>query len=170
MATKKKIKSHHHYLRDGVIILIIAVFGFLGYSAFQFQNSEQESEGFFACNKDNTVCELSAHIHAELEMNACGEEVFFSREEGRVDEMHTHKEKNLLHFHTSIKVDPKTREPLPEELFRSSIAGFFVQMEYELPDNCVSNPNPELDVTVNNQPSNLDHIWADGDVITIDYN
>ena len=142
----------------------------LAYSAIVFKRSKQEEEGFFVCNQDGSVCELSQHIHSDIEVSTCGEDVDFEREEGRIDELHTHKEKDKIHWHDRLKVDPKTREPI--EPSRSTIKAFFAQMDYELPSRCPNNSNPELEVTVNGLPAEagLDYTWVDGDQITVNYN
>ena len=57
------------------ITIIIALAGFLIFSVYSYQSSEQEKEGFFTCSQDGKICELSQHIHAQVEINVCGEKI-----------------------------------------------------------------------------------------------
>ena len=168
----KSKKNKNKLLQLLILILVIAGVGFLAYSGFAYEGSQEEQEGFFICNDEGTECELSQHIHADIEVNVCGEDIVFLRETGRTDEMHTHKEKNYMHWHARLKVDPETREPLGSDKSRTTIQAFFNQVEFTLPESCTNNPNPELTVTVNEQevPEGLDYTWFDGDNIVVDYN
>ena len=171
MAKKTKKKSKK-ILSTILILLTTIVISLLAYSGYRFQTSEQEEEGFFVCNTEGTQCELSQHIHADIAINVCGEDIDFPREKGRTDEMHTHKEKNYMHWHARIKVDPTTREPLGEEKDRLTLQAFLNQMESEFPDSCPNNSEPTLSVFVNEEPNaqGLNYTWVDGDDIVVDYN
>jgi hypothetical protein len=160
------------YLQLAITLIVIGGVGFLAYSGYKFQTSEQEEEGFFVCNTEGTECELSQHIHADIEVNVCGENVEFGREKGRTDEMHTHKEKNYMHWHARLKVDPETREPTGTQKDRTTLQAFLTQMEFEFPDSCPNNSEPTLSVFVNEEPNTqgLNYTWVDGDDVVIDYN
>ena len=151
------------------IIITITIAGFLIFSAYFYQNSEQEKEGFFTCSQDNKVCELSQHIHSQIEVNVCGEKITLPKEKGKLNNAHTHKETNKIHWHERMQVDPITREPLDPTPLK--ISSFLKQMDYEFPNTCSGNPNPLLSVTVNGSmvDENLDYTWKDGDVIIIEY-
>ena len=151
------------------ILLITALAGFLIFSAYSYQNSEQEKEGFFACSQDGKICELSQHVHAQIEVNVCGEKITLSKEKGELNKTHTHKEKDKIHWHEKMQVDPATREPLDSTPLK--ISSFLQQMNYEFPDKCSDNSNPMLSVTVNGSEASekLDYTWKDGDDIIIEY-
>lgn len=169
--SKKSPKKQGHKIIPLLIgLVVVTILGYLIYSVIVFQQSEQEKEGFFACNEDGTVCELSQHIHADIDMTVCGEHIIFEKEKGRTDELHTHKETNLMHWHARLQVDPTTREPLDPT--RRQVQAFLGQMEYTFPESCPNNPNPSLSVFVNDEPSEigLDYVWKDGDTITVIYN
>lgn len=149
---------------------MIVILTFLGYSVFTYQNSQQEKEGFFTCSKDGKICEISLHIHSEIQMNVCGEEIIFPKEKGNISKQHTHKEKNKLHWHATMKVDPTTRKPLDSTPL--NLSSFLKQMEYELPKSCPQNIYPKLEVSVNgkNSEDKLNYIWEDADKISVSYN
>lgn len=151
------------------IVIVIITIAFGGYSVYQFQRSEENVEGFFTCNEDGTVCELSQHIHADIETNICGQHITFEKEEGRTDEEHTHKETNKIHWHSPLKVSPQTRKPL--DSYPLTIAAFFEQMELTLPASCPQNQHPTPSVRVNGLevPEKLDYVWSDGDIISVEY-
>lgn len=167
---KQPKKSSNKILQILIGVVLLGIIGYLIYSVVVFEQSEQEKEGFFACNEDKTVCELSQHIHSDIDLTVCGEHIVFEKEKGRTDEQHTHKEKNLIHWHARLNVDPTTHEPLDPT--RVQIQAFLDQMEYSLPQTCPDNPNPTLTVLINEKPSDmgLDYVWKDGDTITITYN
>ena len=150
-------------------LLIIALAGFLIFSVYSYQNSEQEKEGFFTCSQDGKVCELSQHIHAQIEVNTCGEKITFPKEKGELNKTHTHKERNKIHWHEKMQVDPATREPLDPTPLK--ISSFLQQMNYEFPNKCSDNSNPILSVTVNDSivDKKLDYTWKEGDAIIIEY-
>jgi hypothetical protein len=168
----KKKTTQKKFLTTFYILLATIIIGFLAYSGYKFQTSEQEEAGFFVCNNEGTECELSQHIHADITLNVCGEVIDFPREKGRTDEMHTHKEKNYMHWHARLKVDPQTREPIGSERDRTTIEAFLTQMEFEFPSSCEGNPEPTLTVLVRDVPNSegLDYTWLDGNDIVIDYN
>lgn len=176
VAKRKSKKQDNISIRQMVVGVIIAVFvafvALLAYSAYIFQSSNQEEKGFFVCNDERTECRLSQHIHSEIVANVCGNELTFPRETGRTDEMHTHKERNFMHWHSPINVDPETHEPIGEERYRVTTQAFFDQMGFEFPEACPNNPNPELTVHVNEElnEDGLDYVWVDGDDVVIDYN
>lgn len=151
------------------IALVITLVGFLIFSVYSYQTSEQEKEGFFTCSPDGKVCELSQHIHAQIEVNVCGEKITLSKEEGELNKTHTHKESNTIHWHEKMQVDPITRKPLDPTLLK--ISSFLQQMNYEFPNRCSDNSNPILSVTVNGSEvsEKLDYTWKDGDAIIIEY-
>ena len=150
-------------------LLIIALAGFLIFSVYSYQNSEQEKEGFFTCSQDGKVCELSQHIHSQIEVNVCGEKITFPKQKGRLNKAHTHKERNKIHWHEKMQVDPATREPLDPTPLK--ISSFLQQMNYEFPNKCSDNSNPILSVTVNGSivDKKLDYTWKEGDAIIIEY-
>ncbi len=147
-----------------IFSLVIAVV--LGYSAFQYQNSEQEADGFFTCDKTGKVCELSQHIHGNIDVTICEEEVNFSKEKGSLGGQHTHKELDLIHWHTSIKVDPATRKPI--DLTPIMLKSFFESMEQEIPQSC-NGKAAQTAVMVNDVKTDLglDYVWEDGDRINV---
>lgn len=165
---KKKAKKSASLAKYIAILVILGTIAYGAYAVYTFQHSEENTQGFFTCDKEGKVCQLSQHIHADIEANICGREVTFEKEKGRTDQTHTHKESNKIHWHAPLKVDPQTRLPLdPKPL---QVSSFLAQMDFTLAA-CPQNPNPDLKVTVNglDMPSKLDYVWQDGDKIELRY-
>lgn len=166
--TKRVQKSSSHRLVTALgLIATIIVVGLLAYSTYAFKNSTYEQEGFITCDTEGAYCEESKHIHADIEVSLCGEEIQFPKKKGHTDKQHTHKERNKIHWHARIPVDPQAHtyvDPAPRQLAR-----FFEQMELSLPTSCPTNATPTTTVTVNdkNTEEGLDYVWQDGDVIHV---
>jgi len=152
LAKKGSITSKMGY--SIAIILLL----FIGYSYYVFTLTASEEEGITVCAKDE--CFWAAHIHADLFINICGENIDLGLEKGPLDSVHTHKEKNRLHFHERLTVDPETREvsdygPLRLESFLN---------ELDLSGDC-----GELTMTVNDNLTEMANFaYKEGVVIRIE--
>src|SRR3989344_1773221 len=100
---KKKIAAAKLPYAAAIIILAL-----VGYSYYYFSQTASAAEGIVVC--DSGQCFWAAHIHAELEVEICGEGIALGLEQGDLGKTHTHKEKGLLHFHERLPVDPATRQ------------------------------------------------------------
>jgi hypothetical protein len=169
-ATTKKSKPQktiHPLFKVGIAIIVLLIGAGLVYSTMLFKNSDYEQQGFITCNEDNTVCEESKHIHAEIEVSYCGEQIQFPKENGDTGKQHTHKERNKIHWHARIPIEPETKiyiDSTPRKL-----VSFFEQMGMTPPFSCPTNPNPDVEVIVNNnvQLEGLDYVWQEGDNIHV---
>jgi len=143
---------------------ILAIVAFLSYSVYFYYVSDAES-GIIICN-DEGECNIAMHIHADLDVEVCGEKIKFPLEKGDLSGQHTHKERNLMHFHDVTLVDPETNELLRPEDF--IIKEFLNQMEFEFPENC-NGQLGELQVFVNNMGREelLEYPWKDDDKVKV---
>lgn len=173
----------------GVVLIVFVGGGY--YAVTQFEESNAEQEGIITCGDD--FCEKSVHIHADLSVSACGEEIDIPKNSGSVTEQHTHSEENYMHIHVTYAVDPDTYEVLESELPRLYIKNFFENIEIPFssspatlgnytegdtcPDGSVLAPE-DLTLTVTNKEGvtsvnptmPIEHyIWQDGDDITITF-
>ncbi len=142
----------------------IAIVGALIYFAVSFKNSTYEQTGFITCNEQNTSCEESKHIHADIAVSICGQSIQFPKEKGDTQKQHTHKERNKIHWHARITVDPITRQYLdssPRILY-----AFFEQMNTPIPTTCNGKP-ATTQIFVNNSPQTINYVWDDGDAIRV---
>jgi hypothetical protein len=165
---KKKVLHKRNFplvILIGVLLLVL--FGFLGYSVLTFQNSEYEQQGFITCNNEKTKCEESKHIHADIDVSLCGEHIQFAKESGNTDKQHTHKERNKIHWHARIPIDSQSQRYIDDSPRR--LKEFFKQLSVEIPTTCPNNPNPTMTMTVNDieQSEQLNYVWQDGDFIKI---
>jgi len=88
--------------------VILALIVLMGYSYYYFNTTASETTGIVVCEAGE--CFWAAHIHSLLYIDICGEQIDIGLEEGLLEGTHTHKEKNKLHFHERLTVDPETRE------------------------------------------------------------
>ena len=146
------------------IVGILVIVAILSYSVSFYYESDAES-GIIICN-DEGKCSIAMHIHADIDMEVCGEKINFVLEKGDLSGQHTHKERNLMHFHDVTPIDSETRELLSPEEF--TIKEFLNQMEFELPENC-NEKQVELKVFVNNIEikESLEYPWKDGDNVKV---
>ena len=148
------------------IIGILAIVAVLSYSVNFYYASDADS-GIISCNEEGE-CNIAMHIHADLDIKVCGEKINFKLEKGDLSGQHTHKERDLMHFHDTTQIDPDTGELLSPEEF--TIKEFLNQMEFEFPKDCNGEPG-ELKVFVNNVETEelLEYPWKDRDKIRISF-
>lgn len=158
----------------GLGLAIILVF--LGYSVKVFYESGGE-RGFVICGKEG--CDIAIHWHSQLYMTVCGDDYHLPLEAGDLDRVHTHKERDYLHFHSLVKTD-RTGENLlePEKLY---IGDVFDQLDipftstcfadYCNGDTCPDGSTGELSMTVNGIPNQEfdEYTYQDGDEIHITF-
>jgi len=165
----KKIKR-----TAALALILLAVIG-LSYSVYIVYTSGAAQRGVFVCISESE-CYWSAHIHAEVDVNICGEEYRFPVEKGPLNGPHTHEEKNLIHFHERLRIDPVTKEILDTKPL--TLGSFFDNMEVSFDNDRVLNKiNGDLcngqpgtvKMFVNGKPSSdfRDYVWKDGDKIII---
>ena len=147
-------------------VVILAIITGLSYSVFVYYEAGAES-GIISCN-DAGECNIAMHIHADIYAEVCGKKINFPLEKGDLSGQHTHKERDLMHFHGITPIDPKTNELLRPEDF--AIREFLKQIEFEFPENCNGEP-AEIKLFVNNEERKelLDYPWKDGDKLKITF-
>ncbi len=155
-------------------IVLLAVIG-LSYSVYIVYTSGAAQRGVVVCVSE-TECYWSAHIHAEVDVNTCGEEFRFPVEKGRLDGPHTHEEKNLIHFHERLPIDTATKDILNTQPLM--LGAFFDAMDVNFDSDKILDKNngdfcndkqSTLKMFVNGVPSSSfrDYIWKDGDKINL---
>ena len=163
------MKSVSLHLRRTLWILggiaIVAVVALLAYSTIQYQSEGIEQTGIIVCNTEE--CLKAVHIHADIKLNMCGTFITLPREDGHLDSEHTHKEKNYLHFHERISLDPVTKEELPEPRLRVGRVMEDYSLEPKLLQYCP--PNPKVEVLINGEiaPEGMQTQWKNGDDILL---
>jgi len=117
---------------------------------------------------------LTTHIHADIKFDLCGQTPVLPRETGPLDGLHTHKEKNLLHFHDRIDLDTQKYKETGEKIWQYE-KSLTVQ---EAVDNFGLSPmtycqTEEVEVSVLNNDlpvaEGLQYNWKDGDNLSLVY-
>lgn len=159
------------------VILFILLGLLFSWAQYYKEGAEQ---GIIIC-KSETECEIAMHVHAYLDVTICGEEIAFPAETGDLSMVHTHKERNKLHWHDIEAADPITQEVIdPYEL---TLEAFFEQMGEEFKDGCImgmcegvdtcpgSDSPGTITMTVEGQPSTEfeKYYWQDEESITLSF-
>ncbi len=145
------------------LCLVLIWYGYKSYKTFK--DSDFESSGFVVCNADKSLCEKSTHIHANIELEECGKQIYLNKEEGRTDKQHTHKELNRIHWHAHEKVDT-TGEPLDNS--DRTIKSLLTSVNINLVKQC-GPKSSIIKVFINGveMETGLDYVWKDEDKIKI---
>jgi hypothetical protein len=185
VAANKKSSSFHFGKKAQFItfLVVVAVLGGIGYySIQQYEETGAEQQGIVICNEEK--CEKSIHIHSDIVVSTCGEQLHFPKNKGSVIEQHTHAEQDYLHLHIKFEVDRETEEPLDTTLHE--LGNFFKNMEipfssepaqlgdYSVGDTCSNGKvltQEDLKMTVNGEPNTeFEHyVWKDGDDIRLTF-
>jgi hypothetical protein len=158
------------------LVLGIAAAG-LGYSLASFYAIGGES-GFIVCGAEG--CLHALHVHAQVDPYVCGEYLKLELEKGRLDAPHTHKERNRIHVHRNLHVDPNTGQvTAADQQAYLSLGSFMDAMEVPFTstrldgksngDACPDGKAGTLRMWVNGQPNTQfrEYIWKDGDRILL---
>ena len=94
--------------------ITLALIGYIVYSVFVYLGSVETTEEFLVC--DEGVCIKSFHIHVNIKPMICGALRWFDLEEGKLEEQHTHKDRNRIHFHERLRVTPAPHEVIDTPL------------------------------------------------------
>lgn len=143
---KKKTQETSLVKKILTAIILIAVGGLIYYSIGEY-NKQKAAEGIVICNTETNECLKTLHIHADITIDVCGHIVDLQREVGDLSGLHTHKEKNYLHFHDKLQLEPATKEQLFDK--RLSLQEVFDAFKIDPAEHCTGSTPIVTDVTVN---------------------
>lgn len=166
---KKKLNMIPYVIAIAIIVLI-------AYSYVYFKQTTTEEESITVCDADQ--CFWAAHIHGNLDIDVCGENIDLGLEKGELDKTHTHKERGRLHFHERLPVDPETMEITDFGPLR--LGNSLENMGIRFTDECIAdkcNGDPcdgepgGITMTVNGEPNTElnEYVWKEGDTIKIEF-
>ncbi len=158
------------------LVVLIAVI-LLAYSYFAYKKSLGEGENFVVCDQDNN-CIIALHVHSEVEIKVCGEEIKIPLEAGDKTATHTHKERNLLHFEERLRYDNNTKTILEKEPITLKTFFNYPDINIRFNSTCIdgkcngdvcNNSPGTLKFYVNDIENNKyeNYVWKDGDKIKI---
>ena len=163
----------------GIIwFLILLALGGLIYSLI-FTEKQNPSNGIVTCPKSDGICVWTAHIHAYMPINICGEYFRLPTEVGALNMPHTHEEKNLAHWHDQLPYDMDTKSVKNVE--HLLVKSFFDEIKIPFSEDRIANKK-NGDLCPNGKPSTFraflnglekkdfpNYLWRDHDVIYFEF-
>lgn len=159
------------YAKRLFYLLLIAWIGRLvSYSIEQY--NLQDGENIFICDEDE--CFQTTHAHADITFDLCGASPTLPRESWPLDGLHTHKEKDYLHFHDRVEIDREILEETGEKvwLYEKSLTIQEVIDVFELaPEKYCDTKEVDISVLVDGVAPQawLEHNRKDGEQIHLIY-
>jgi len=161
----------------GIVMGVIIVLGFgLLYSLYSFLESDLD-EGLYFCEKENCYW-APGDMHASVTIKICGQEVPLPKNFGSDQEVHTHREKNVLHFEYRLAANIETKKILDTSPLQ--LGTFFRKANITFNENCLGSTcngmlcagkKAELYMLVNGKESSTfeRYVWSDKDRIEINF-
>lgn len=141
-----------------IVIVIGAVVAFFWLSnRFGGGENVQSEQPAVVCQQQQ--CFWTAHIHAQIKVFKNHQEVPIGFEQGELENNHSHSEKNKLHWHGLIPVDPNTKELTDRSILRID----------RIPQDLGLSFDGQAEFMVNGNKVEPSYIWQDGDNIEIHY-
>jgi len=147
-----------------VIVGLVAFF----YVANRFSGGEKgvtTEKPITTCQPENAPveqqkCYYTAHSHFTLSLQVNGQKQDLHFEKGDLQKSHTHAEKNKIHWHTTIPVDPQTKQVTDYSQLKLKAVFDELKIDYQ---------GKKVTVLVSGQEKQegLDYIWQDGDSVEV---
>lgn len=160
------LKHRDKKLQSIGIILVVVVVGVLFFYVANLFGSEnvQSDKPLVICQPQNAPpeqqkCFWTAHIHFTIKVFKGNEEIPVGFEQGELEGKHTHAEKNKVHWHGLLSVNPVTKEVT--DLSPLQVGNIPKDLKLSVEGNPM--------FIVNGKEVNSFYIWQDGDVIEILY-
>jgi len=182
MASKKQIRTNILVLLFVLVLLTI----FISFLATHFtgESGVKSDKGIVFCQPENAPierqkCFFTAHWHFHFDMNVCGQKKILLFETGDLQKLHTHVEKNKVHWHGVLPADQKTKNIT--DFSDLKLSNVFKQLNIPITSNsiynfksggtCPDGKTATLKVFVNNEQKKdfMDYILKDKDKIAIEF-
>jgi hypothetical protein len=169
-------KKRNPWIMAGYIAGII-VLAYIAYSVWYFLANQESVEEFQVCSADR--CVKTFHIHSNIHFDICGKSINLPLEHGPLEESHTHKERNYVHFHERLPYDPVSGKLLDTTPLQLST--FMNDFDIRFNERCIAGycngdvcPDGKLGTIrmfVNEQPNTEfdKYVWKDKDEILITF-
>ena len=127
-------KKSRNVFKIIIIALVFAAVVGLGYSVYNYYQSGAAG-GIVVCNPQKPdECFWQAHIHTFIVPVACEEERRLPIESGELQEIHSHEEKNVLHWHASVPYDRQKQKIVDKTTLMLGTA--FKELNVEFNSTC----------------------------------
>jgi len=118
-----------------IAVVVIAAVAGLGYSLYSFYSSGSAERGIVICDPENpSDCLWQDHMHFLVLISAGGADDVqnLPLEKGDLDKPHTHEERNVIHWHSSVPYDPVRQEAIDKSVF--TLSASLASIGVEMPD------------------------------------
>ncbi len=161
---------------SGYLVALI-ILGYVGYSVYYYLSTAEKIEEYDVCVDGK--CIKTYHIHADVKITLCGENVMLPLEHGPLEGPHTHKERNYMHFHERLPYDPDSGRIL--DTTPLELGTFMNEFDIRFNERCIGrycngdkcpDGNPgTVRMFVNEIPSTEfeSYVWKDDDEILITF-
>ncbi len=123
---------HNKYIKNILIVIVaVALIGFLAYSVVEYRRSGIAERGVVTCSEGQ--CFWSAHIHLDMPIEICGKKHLLPKFRGPLNDMHTHGDDNIIHWHDKIAFEPANKQFLESNPFELGL--IFKTLELPLVDD-----------------------------------
>lgn len=155
---------------SNILLIVFVIAGLIAffYVANRFSGGEKgvsTEKPITTCQPENAPpdkqkCYYTAHSHLSLRVQIDGKTQDLSFEKGDLQKSHTHAEKNKIHWHATLPVDPKTKKVTDYSSLKLKKVLDEFQIDYQ---------GKKVMVVVNNQAKTegVEYIWQDGDMIEV---
>ena len=158
--------------------LVLIILGYVAYSVYYYLSTAEKVEEYEVCVEGK--CIKTFHVHAMIKFDLCGKNINLPLEHGPLEGPHTHKERNMIHFHERLPYDPASGKLL--EIKPLQLGTFMNEFDIKFNDRCIGeycngNACPDgkpgtVRMFINSQPKTEfdQYVWKDDDEILITFN
>lgn len=176
--------SHHKNRFDTVLTkklgcaFYLVIVTFIVYSVYYYLTAIEKFDEYTVCYEDN--CIKTFHIHTTIMIEVCGTLVRLPLETGLLDGLHTHKERNVIHFHERLPYNSTTQQVLNNTPLMINTA--LNEMDIRFSQQCIkdycngrhcSDGKPGTVHFLVNDVPNAEfekYVWKNGDRVKITFN
>ena len=149
-----------------IIVAITAVAG-LGYSLYSFYSSGAADRGIIICDpEDSSDCLWQDHMHflVMISNDGVGDIQDLPLERGDLDRPHTHEERNVIHWHSSVPYDSAKQEVIDKSAF--TLSASLASIGVEMPEGGKVFVK-KRDGSWEYAQGQVEYVWDDGDIIFV---
>lgn len=148
---------------SNLLIIVFVLLGLVGF--FIVASRFGEGEKGVTSQKPITTCQgnrcfYTSHPHFHLKLNVAGKQQDLPFEKGNLQKSHTHAEKNTIHWHATLPVDPNNKQVIDWSPLKLAVVLDEIAIIYQ-------GKSVKVMVSGQEKREGLDYVWQDGDDVEI---